>query len=56
MECLWGLFGYRQPHGHRNQQNPAVLHVCFRAYNGLADYSVYGAGFLAEYAPVYVGR
>ena len=55
MECLWRLFGHWQPHGHFDEQDPSVFYVHFHPYDGLPDYHLYGAGFLAQYAEVYVG-
>ncbi len=55
MECLWRLFSYWQPDGYCYEQNPAVFYVCFHPYDGLPDYHLHGAGFLAQYAEVYVG-
>ena len=55
MECLWRLFGYRQPDGDRYQQDPAVFYVRLHPDDGFTDYSLYGAGFLAQYAELYPG-
>ncbi len=55
MECLWRLFRHRQPDGYRYQQDTAVLYVYISPYNGLSYYYLYGAGFLAQYAAVYLG-
>lgn len=55
MECFWRLFGHRQPDGHCNQQDPAIFYVCFYSYDGVTNYHLYGAGFLAQYAKVYLG-
>ncbi len=55
MECLWRLFSYRQPDGDFHHQDPPVFHVHLPAYDGLPNHHLYGAGFLAKYAEVYVG-
>lgn len=56
MECLWRLFGHRQQDGDCHQQDPAVFYLYFLPDHGLSHYHLPGAGFLEEYAEVYVGR
>ena len=55
MECLWRLFGHWQQDGYCHQQDKAVLYVHFSPYDGFPNYYLYGAGFLAQYAEVYLG-
>jgi hypothetical protein len=55
MECFWCLYSHWQPDGDSDQQNTSVFYVCINSYDGLPDYHLYGAGFLAEYAKVYLG-
>jgi hypothetical protein len=55
MECLWRLFRHWQQNGYRHQQDQTVLYVHFSSYNGFSYYYLYGAGFLAQYAEVYLG-
>ncbi len=55
MECLWRLFGHRQPDGDRYQQDPAVFYVCFDPYDGLPYYHLYDPRILEKYAEIYLG-
>lgn len=56
MECLWSLFSHWQPDGNRYQQDPAVFYLHVPPHDGIAYPYLYGAGFLAEYAEIYLGR
>lgn len=55
MECLWGMYGHRQPDGYCYQQDPAILPLHFPADHGLAHHHLHGPGLLEKYAQVYLG-
>jgi hypothetical protein len=55
MECVWGLFGYRQPDGYRRKQDQALFYVRFHPHHGFSHHYLYDIGFLAEYPQIYLG-
>jgi len=52
MECVWRLYGHRQPARYCHQQDPAVFYVCVDPYDGLTYYHLHGAGLFPECAEI----
>lgn len=49
MEGIWRMLGHWRKNGCGNISHPAVVHLHFLSYHGLAHHRLYGACLLDEY-------
>ncbi len=53
---FWRLYKNRRKAGHRFFTYPALVHLYFISYNGLAGSALYDPGFLDQYQKLYSCR